>query len=208
VPSATPIIRPLLDLVGLPESAALGIAVTGAFLLSTVVQMVLGELFPKNLAISRPLGVALAVTPVTRGFGIVFGPVIRVFDHAAMRVARWAFRVEHAMELEGGHSLDELARIIAASGEEGSLSVHQAQLLRRAVELGDTRVSEVMVPRPDVVWLTSEDTLADLRDHARRTGHSRFPVHTGGRTTSSAACTSRTCSPSRPNVTDGLPSPT
>jgi CBS domain containing-hemolysin-like protein len=173
------IIRPLLDLVGLPESAALGIAVTGAFLLSTVVQMVLGELFPKNLAISRPLGVALAVTPVTRGFGIVFGPVIRVFDHAAMRVARWAFRVEHTMELEGGHSLDELARIIAASGEEGSLSVHQAQLLRRAVELGDTRVSEVMVPRPDVVWLTSEDTLADLRDHARRTGHSRFPVHTG-----------------------------
>jgi CBS domain containing-hemolysin-like protein len=96
-----------------------------------------------------------------------------------MRVARWVFRVEHTMELEGGHSLDELARIIAASGEEGSLSVQQAQLLRRAVELGDTRVSEVMVPRPDVVWLTTDDTLADLRHLARSTGHSRFPVHTG-----------------------------
>jgi CBS domain containing-hemolysin-like protein len=173
------IIRPLLDLMGLPASAALGIAVTGAFLLSTVAQMVLGELFPKNLAISRPLGVALAVTPVTRAFGLLFGPIIRVFDHAAMRVARGVFRVEHTMELEGGHSLDELARIIAASGEEGSLSVQQAQLLRRAVGLGDTRVSEVMVPRPDVVWLTADETLADLRDRARRTGHSRFPVHTG-----------------------------
>jgi CBS domain containing-hemolysin-like protein len=173
------IIRPLLDLVGLPAGAALGIAVTGAFLLSTITQMVLGELFPKNLAISRPLGVSMAVTPATRGFGVLFGPVIRVFDRSAVRVARQVFRVEHAIELEGGHSLDELARIIAASGEEGSLSVAQTQLLRRAVELGDTRVSEVMVPRPDVVWLTATDTLADLRERARRTGHSRFPVHAG-----------------------------
>jgi CBS domain containing-hemolysin-like protein len=173
------VIRPLLDLLGLPAGAALGVAVTGAFLLSTVTQMVLGELFPKNLAISRPLGVALAVTPVTRGFGIVLGPIIRVFDRSAEGLARRVFRIEPTSELEGGHSLDELARIIAASGEEGSLTSHQAQLLRRAVELGDTRVAEVMVPRPDVVWLTAEDTLADLRAHARQTGHSRFPVNTG-----------------------------
>jgi CBS domain containing-hemolysin-like protein len=173
------IIRPLLDLVGLPPGAALGVAVTGAFLLSTITQMVLGELFPKNLAISRPLGVALGVTPVTRGFGLVLGPVIRVFDRAAEALARRVFRIEPASELEGGHSLDELARIIAASGEGGSLTTHQTQLLRRAVELGDTRVAEVMVPRPDVVWLTADEPLTQLRELARRTGHSRFPVHAG-----------------------------
>jgi CBS domain containing-hemolysin-like protein len=173
------VIRPLLDLVGLPAGAALGVAVTGAFLLSTITQMVLGELFPKNLAISRPLEVALGVTPVTRGFGVVLGPIIRVFDRAAETFARRVFRIEPASELEGGHSLDELARIIAVSGEEGSLTSHQAQLLRRAVELGDTRVAEVMIPRPDVVWLTADDPLAELREQARRTGHSRFPVHTG-----------------------------
>jgi CBS domain containing-hemolysin-like protein len=173
------VIRPLLDLIGLPPGAALGVAVTGAFLLSTITQMVLGELFPKNLAISRPLGVALGVTPVTRGFGIVLGPVIRVFDRAAERLARRVFRIEPASELEGGHSLDELARIIAASGEEGSLTSHQTQLLRRAVELGDTRVAEVMVPRPDVVWLTADEPLTQLREQARATGHSRFPVHAG-----------------------------
>jgi CBS domain containing-hemolysin-like protein len=173
------IVRPLLELVGLPPGAALGVTVTGAFLLSTVTQMVLGELFPKNLAISRPLGIALGVTPVTRGFGLLLRPVIRVFDRAAEGVARRVFRIEVTNELAGGHSLDELARIIAASGEEGSLTEQQARLLRRAVELGDTRVVEVMVPRPDVVWLTADDTLVDLRAAALRTGHSRFPVHTG-----------------------------
>jgi CBS domain containing-hemolysin-like protein len=170
------LIRPVLDLVGLPEEAALGVALTMAFLLSTVLQMVVGELFPKNLAISRPLGVALAVAPFSRGFGLLLGPVIRVFHSAAEVVSRRMFRVEVREELEGGHSLDELARIISASGEEGSLTSEQTELLRRAVELGDTRVGEVMVPRPDVVWLTRQDSLADLRVSARRTGHSRFPV--------------------------------
>jgi CBS domain containing-hemolysin-like protein len=170
------VIRPVLSLVGLPEEAALGVALTGAFLISTMLQMVVGELFPKNLAISRPLGVSLAVAPLSRGFGLLFGPVIRIFHVAAEVVTRQVFRVEVRDELEGGHSLDELARIISASGEEGSLTDEQAALLRRAVELGDTRVGEAMVPRPDVVWLQPTDTLSDLRAAARETGHSRFPV--------------------------------
>ncbi len=170
------LVRPLLDVVGLPEQAALPLAVTATLLLSTALQMVMGELFPKNLAISRPLGVALAVVPFTRTFGLVFGPVVRLFDAAAEAFAERILRVEVAEELEAGHSLDELARIIAASGEEGSLTEEQVELLGRAVELGDRRVGEVMVPRPDVVWLTADDTLAQLRAAARRTGHSRFPV--------------------------------
>ncbi len=170
------LIRPLLELIGAPEQASLGVAVTATLLLSTVLQMVFGELFPKNLAISRSLGVVLFVTPITRLFGIVFGPVIRIFDGAAQRITRGVFRVEVRSELEGGHSLDELARIVTASGEDGSLSDQQTQLLTRAIGLGDRRVSEVMVPRPDVVWLSADDTLSDLRQLARSTGHSRFPI--------------------------------
>lgn len=170
------LIRPLLELIGAPEQASLGVAVTATLLLSTILQMVLGELFPKNLAISRPLGIVLFVTPITRLFGIVFGPIIRIFDGSAQRITRGLFRVEVRSELEGGHSLDELARIVTASGEEGSLSDQQTQLLTRAIGLGDRRVSEVMVPRPDVVWLAADDTLSDLRALARSTGHSRFPI--------------------------------
>lgn len=170
------LIRPLLLLINAPEQASLAVAVTATLLLSTILQMVLGELFPKNLAISRPLGVALFVTPVTRVFGMLFGPLIRIFDGSAQRITRSVFRVEVRTELEGGHSLDELARIVAASAEEGNLTDQQSELLHRAIGLGDRRVSEVMVPRPDVVWLDAHGTLEDLRDLARTTGHSRFPV--------------------------------
>jgi len=170
------VIRPLLELVGIPAQAAILVALTGAFVVSTLLQMVLGELFPKNLAISRPVGVALFVTPFTRGFSLLLGPVIRVFDASARAVTEHVFRVEVTDELEGGHSLDELARIIAASGEEGSLTEEQTTLLRRAVGLGDRRVDEVMIPRPDIVFLAADASLDDLRATARATGHSRFPV--------------------------------
>lgn len=170
------VVRPLLGLLGLPEGASLTVVVLATLLLSTVLQMVMGELFPKNLAISRPLPIALAVAPITRAFGLVFGPVIRVFDAVARWLTRHVFRVELAQELEGGHSLDELARIVTASGEQGSLTDQQTALLQRAIGLGDRRVSEVMVPRPDVVWLHREQTLQDLREAARATGHSRFPI--------------------------------
>lgn len=174
------VIQPLLDVVGLPEGARIGVAVALAFLLSTVTQMVVGELFPKNLAISRPLAVAMAVTPITRAFGIVLRPVISIFDRSAEWLTRRVFRVEVPSELESGHSLAELARIIDASGEEGEFTGMQTQLLRRAVELGNSRAGEVMVPRPDVAWLGPDDTLADLRELSSRTGHSRFPVRGAG----------------------------
>ncbi|MEX1177317.1 MAG: hemolysin family protein, partial [Nitriliruptor sp.] len=134
------------------------------------------ELFPKNLAISRPLPVAMAVTPFTRAFGIALRPIILVFDRAAEWLTRRVFRVEVPSELESGHSLEELARIIDASGQEGEFTRLQTQLLRRAVELGNSRAGEVMVPRPDVVWLREDDTLEELRRVAAATGHSRFPV--------------------------------
>lgn len=171
------LIRPLLAGVGLPEQLSPGVSLAGALLLATVAQMVVGELVPKHLAIARPLPIARAVLPVTRAFGIVFRPVIRLVEGAARAVTVRGLRVEIDPGRGPGHSLDEFARIIHASGQQGSLSREQATLLRRAVELGDRRVEEVMVPRPDIVWLPSTATLADLRAASRRTGFSRFPVH-------------------------------
>ncbi len=170
------LIAPVVDAVGLPAGSVTGVTIAIAFLVSTVLQMLLGELAPKNLAIAEPEPVALALAGFMRAFGVVFGPIIRVFDRSAAWVSRTLFNIDIHDELLAGHSLDELSRIISASGEEGALSEEQASLLRRAVELGDTRISEVMVPRPDVSWLPADASLDDLRVAARTTGHSRFPV--------------------------------
>jgi len=174
------LIAPLLRAVGLPGERTTALTVGLALLVSTLVQMLFGELFPKNVAISRPIPVARRLSGFARASMSLLGPVVRVFDAAAEEVTRRVFRVETPDRLDDAPGLDELTRIITASGARGSLTSGQTELLRRAVALGARRVGEVMVPRPDIEWLTADASLADLEQRARETGFSRFPIH--GRT--------------------------
>jgi CBS domain containing-hemolysin-like protein len=170
------VVDPVLRLLGFGEANTVAVSVTVAFLLSTFLQMLFGELAPKNLAIAEAEATSLRVARLIRLFGIVMGPLIRIFDGSAEWVSRRVFRLEVQHERLGGHSPEELARIISVSREEGSLNEVQGELLTRAVVLGDRRVHEVMVPRPDVTFLSADATCEDLRRMSRETGHSRFPV--------------------------------
>jgi len=170
------ILEPAALAVGLSPNVAQAVAFGVAFVIFTIVTMVLAELVPKNLAIARPEGVVIALAEPVRAYTALFGPIIRLFDGAANLILRM-FGVRPRDELLGGHSLDEIRRIIDASSTQGSIVGEQAAMLRGAVELfGGRRVSEIMVPRPDIVWLDRDDQLDALRGAARTTGHSRFPV--------------------------------
>jgi CBS domain containing-hemolysin-like protein len=171
------VLGPLLARAGVPEEASAVAGTALALVLATGVLVVLGELVPRTLAVARPPAVLRVVAPVLRVVGWVLFPVARGLDRVAVALLARGFGVAVVDRGGRGHSLEELARIIDASGQEGSLSREQTSLLSRAVALGDRRVEEVMVPRPDVVWLAADETLADLAQRARETGYSRFPVH-------------------------------
>lgn len=169
------VFRPVLRLFALSEGSTLGVSLTAALVVSTFLQMVVGELVPKNVAVSHPEKTALALAVPMRLYTMAFGWLIRLFDTVAGAISR-LLGAEPQEELVGGYTPDEITRIIEASSEEGSLSEEKAQLLIRAVELGERRVSEIMVPRPDVVWLQADAPVDALRQVARMTGYSRFPV--------------------------------
>ncbi len=170
------LIRPALGLFSLPEATVAPLSLTLAFVISTVVQMLFGELAPKNLALAIPERMSLWVAFPIRWFGKAFGPIIRIFDGSAAWVTRRVFRVDASEERHVGHSPEEITRIIVASRDEGQLSMDQGELLTRAVELAERRVYEVMVPRTRVAFLDGDDTVDSLRIASRETGHSRFPV--------------------------------
>ena len=173
------LVVPLVEALGLPPESSRGVSIAAAFLVSTGLQMVVGELAPKNVAIARPELLSRLTAPPMRVFGWLLGPVIRVFDRSAAWMTERVFGVEVEDELAGGHTLDELSRIIAASSDEGVLSDQQAELLSRAVGLWDRRASEILVPAPDVVWVEADQPVNELRRVSRATGFSRFPVRDG-----------------------------
>jgi CBS domain containing-hemolysin-like protein len=171
------VVRPILELAGVTDRVLAGATTAGAFVLTVVLLVVLGELVPRTLAVAHPEAVLRTLAPAARTIGRLLSPLARGLDRIAVVVLERVSGLKVVDQMAGGHSLDELARIIDASGQEGNLSSEQTSLLSRALALGDRRVEEVMVPRPDVVWLAAEDHLDDLVRLARETGFSRFPVH-------------------------------
>lgn len=174
-PSVSALLRPVLTGIGIPDGAVTGISVTLAFVLATVVQMVLGELAPKNLALAVPERLAKALAPSTLAYLKVVGPVVRIFDGAANALLR-RIGIEPVEELHHGATLEELGALIGESHEQGQLPAHTAELLDHALEFSDRTLEKVMVPRADTVFVREQATVHDAVELVARHGHSNYPV--------------------------------
>ncbi|MFC0529134.1 hemolysin family protein [Phytohabitans kaempferiae] len=167
----------LLGMAGVSRAVSLPVSVILVLLLSTGIQMVLGELAPKNLAIARPEQLARALSRSTLMYLTVFGPVIRLFDLAAARLLR-RVGVEPIEELPSGATAEDLEQIIAESRAEGHLDAQMSMLLDRGLDFRRLTADEVMVPRVDVHTVRADEPVRRVVD-LLETGHSRFPVQGG-----------------------------
>jgi len=175
-PALGGLLEPVLASIGLPEGATAPIAVVLGIALATFLQMILGELGPKNLAIARPLRVAALVSPGLRGFSTVTGPLVRALQRLANGIVR-RLGIEPREELDDVRGAEELAAVARRSAEEGDLSPVAARLLSRSLGLREKFATDVMTPRTRLWTLSSEATAADVIDAAIRSGWSRFPVY-------------------------------
>lgn len=174
-PSVSALLKPALTGIGIPEGAVGGISVVLAFVLATVVQMVLGELAPKNLAIAVPERLAKSLAASTLGYLKVVGPLVRIFDGAANRLLR-KVGIEPVEELHHGATLEELGHLIGESHERGELPRETAELIDHALEFSERTLDEVMVPRVDAVFVRKDATAAEAVDLIAKHGHSTYPV--------------------------------
>ncbi|CAB4727210.1 MAG: DUF21 domain-containing protein [Actinobacteria bacterium] len=161
------------NLVG--EKRALGISVLLALLFTTVVQMVVGELVPKSVAVAKPLPTVLALSAVFRGFNLVFSPVIFGCNALAERLVR-LFGVEPKEELSSVRSRQELKRLVTSSAESGTLDSKDADLLNRTFRFGEKTAADALTPRVSVEALPLDALVGDLMELTAATGLSRFLV--------------------------------
>ncbi|MFJ2115727.1 MULTISPECIES: hemolysin family protein [unclassified Streptomyces] len=175
-PSLASLLRGPLEAVGLPSGAVSTVATLLGVSLSTVVLMVVGELVPKNWAISSPLAVAKVVAGPQRGFTAAFAPLIRHLNNTANRVVR-KFGMEPAEELASARTPEELVALARHSAREGAIEADSAELFVRTLHLAELTAENVMTPRVDVRALEAHATAADAANLTLATGLSRFPVY-------------------------------
>ena len=177
-PSIAKLIAGPIEALGLSPSTASSVALVLGTALSTVFLMVVGELVPKNWAISSPLAMAKRVGNAQRLFSAAFRPFITHLNNTANHAVR-RMGLEPAEELASARSPKELAALARHSAKEGALEADTAELFVRTLNLADLTAENVMTPRVQVIALDAQATCEDVANATRATGLSRFPVYRG-----------------------------
>jgi CBS domain containing-hemolysin-like protein len=164
----------LLGGTGVPAGVGAAIGAVFALLVATVVQMVFGELFPKNLAIARPEPVARALALSTTLYLSAFGWLIRIFDAASNALLK-VLRIEPVHDVEHAATPRDLEAIIDESRDSGDLDDDLSTLLDRVLDFTDRTARAAMIPRPRVTSVPARATVAELVE-IMACGHSRLPV--------------------------------
>lgn len=177
-PAIAALIEPALEHL-LPDNLALlgahTLGVLIAFTIITALHIVLGELAPKSLALQRPEETALLVIQLLELYLRLFRPAV----YALNSLGNWVLR---SLGLETGnseeliHSPAELQLLVAATREAGLLEEAQEEVVERVFRLGEQRVSALMTPRLDIVWLDLDDPIATLQQQVINSVHSNFLV--------------------------------
>lgn len=175
-PAVASLIEPALRAV-LPASMLLlhSASIVLAFMLITLLHVVLGELIPKSMAIQQAERMALFVSTPMYWFHKLGYPIITLFDYLAAFFLR-RLGVRRASGEELAHSEEELRMIVSASRRGGILDQMESELIDNVFDFADRVAREVMVPRQDMMCLFAELSYEENMQIVRQTHHTRYPL--------------------------------
>lgn len=164
----------ILGITGIPLETGIAVGTVTTLIAATLIQMVLGELYPKNLAIANPEPLSLWLARSTLIYMSVFGWLISFFDKSANLFLKLC-RIEPVHDLDVSASASDLPHIIANSRESGDLPRELSLMMDRVLDFPQRRVEHAMVPRSQVDWVSPDTTLDELISLMAR-AHTRYPV--------------------------------
>ena len=157
-----------------PYAKVLGLVL--GFVLISFIQIVIGELVPKRLALSAPEKVSGIVAMPMLVLSRIVAPFVWLLNFSStqlLRLLRVTQRGSDAVTEE------EIRLLVAESAEQGVLDVDEHNMVNRVLRLGDRTVDSVMTPRTRIAWLDTAATPEENDEVLRDTPYSRYPVYRG-----------------------------
>ena len=161
------------DLAPYAEGIALGLVVAVISFLS----LVLGELVPKNVALTNPETIASWVARPMMWLARMGGPFVALLTGTTSLILR-VFGIK--AQSESHLTEEEIKAVISQGAESGVLEAAEESIVQRVLQLGDQRVAGLMTPRPDIEWIDVDATADELREFLASHSHTQFVVCHGG----------------------------
>jgi CBS domain containing-hemolysin-like protein len=152
------------------------VAATIAFILISMLHIVLGELVPKAFALLYPEDVARWITAPLMVFNWIMAVPIKLLYGMSNRLLK-AMHAEAPKDQERLHSPDEIRLLVEQSQEGGTLGREDARLLEGVFEFSEKTAQEVMTPRTEMIGLERDLTVEQAADEVAQAKRSRYPVY-------------------------------
>lgn len=156
--------------------AAHTIAITMAFSLITVLQVLIGELIPKSIALQYPEKVSLLLAFPMKIITNLFAPFTWVLSKLAAFLLGFV-KISPSQTSHLAHSIEELNMLINASYKEGVLNETEKEMLHNVFKFSDLTAKQVMIPRTDMACIPSDITFDELNALIIETQYTRYPVY-------------------------------
>lgn len=152
------------------------VAIPVAFFLIAYLQIILGELSPKSIALHHAEQVARLFAPTSLVISRLFHPFIWVLNQSTQTLLNLVGLEYSPHSWYNRVTSEELKLIIATERESTGLEAEERELLNNVFEFSEVVVEEIMVPRTKITSIARDATFGCVLNEVVNSGHSRYPV--------------------------------
>ncbi|HON58434.1 MAG TPA: hemolysin family protein [Smithella sp.] len=142
---------------------------------TTGVLLIVGEAIPKTFGVTYPMQIATVVSPLLRAISLLEYPVVAGLEKlSGVFLKRFGMGKSVADEIV---TEDEFKTLVDAGSVEGVVDEAQKELINKIFELGDSPVTDIMIPRVDMFCLPLDMPVEEMLQAIARTRQERVPVY-------------------------------
>lgn len=157
-----------------PYSHSIGLIIVVGTI--TFLSIILGELVPKRLALRQPERVASLVARPMEIASILMSPVVRLLSASTEFVLKL---LGVRASIEPPVSEEEIQVLLNQGTQAGVFEATEQDMVEGVFSLNDRRLSSLMTPRSEIIWLDANDSAQVIRQKISESPYSRMPVCSG-----------------------------
>lgn len=152
-----------------------GIATTIIVIVITYVSLVIGELVPKRIGLSRPESIAKTMAKPMEILSRIAFPFIWLLTNSTYVIVKlFKLKIKDNQVTE-----EEIKAIISEGSDHGAIEEEEKEIIERVFHLGDRNITSLMTHRTDIVWFDINEDITSIKNKIREYLHSVYPLCDG-----------------------------